>query len=175
MAIYLFILIFLPLAVLALDQFTKVLVVSNLGVGETFPATAEFIRVAYVRNYGTIFGLFQNAGNDIFLWVAATVTIGITAVYIFSVRAHWLYRLGLGLIVGGALGNVIDRIRYGFVVDFISVGAFPIFNIADSAINVGAGLLILYLLFFSKKKTSSPSMANPEVAQDISETQPPNS
>jgi signal peptidase II len=86
--------------------------------------------------------------SPVFIFVAIIICIG--AIYVYSVYLpNWRasVQLSLGLIIGGAIGNVIDRIRLGYVVDFIEIGWWPIFNVSDSAITVGATILALVLLF----------------------------
>lgn len=142
----------LSVAVIALDQFTKYLVLNHLNFGQPvviFP----WLNMLLDYNTGASFGFLNQAGG----WQSgffATVAL-VVSLIIFI----WLYRLpanqawtaaGLSFVLGGALGNLIDRIRFGHVIDFISVHFgnwhFAVFNIADSAITVGAILMILSVL-----------------------------
>jgi len=134
---------FLVLAVvLVLDQLTKWLITSNMAAGESIPAEG-FIRLTYVRNTGVAFGLFQDQGIILaiipFLAVAAMIWL-----YRSSPMPPILMRAALGLQMGGAIGNLIDRLRLGFVVDFVDVGPWPVFNVADSSIVVGIAVLAWY-------------------------------
>ena len=134
---------FLVLAVvLALDQLTKWLITSNMAAGESIPAEG-FIRLTYVRNTGVAFGLFQDQGIILaivpFLAVAAMIWL-----YRSSPMPPIFMRAALGLQMGGAIGNLIDRLRLGFVVDFVDVGPWPVFNVADSSIVVGIAVLAWY-------------------------------
>lgn len=131
----------LVIAVVA-DQLTKQLVLENLGLGRSWPDDG-FLRFTFVRNDGTAFGLFQDNGTLLtFVSIAAVALI----VYFYreAAMASWFTRAALGLQLGGAAGNIIDRFRHGYVVDFIDVGPWPIFNIADSSIMVGIVALIAY-------------------------------
>lgn len=135
-------LIGLLVAALVADQVTKQLVLNSLGLGTSWPDDG-FFRFTFVRNNGTAFGLFRD--NGVLLTV---ISLGAVALIIFFYReaamASWFTRAALGLQLGGAAGNLIDRFRHGYVVDFIDVGPWPIFNIADSAIITGIVALIAY-------------------------------
>ena len=138
--------------VIALDQWTKRLVEANLGLYETWtpiPALKGWFEIHYITNTGAAFGLFQN-GNLFFIGVAIVVAIVVLSYYWRLPGGQWLLRLGLGLQLGGAVGNLIDRLLHGYVIDFVSVHwgphYFPAFNVADSAISVGAACLLIDML-----------------------------
>ena len=132
------------LLVVAADQLSKIWIRSNLLVGQSL-FEAGFFRITYVHNTGAAFGLFQ--GQSFLLTIVALV--GITALLVYAIVFYRRFplldnRLGrspLGLVLGGAVGNLIDRLRFGYVTDFIDVGLWPAFNLADSAITVGVILL----------------------------------
>ncbi len=133
--------------VIALDQWTKYLVRTHLTFGQFWlPEGLEWL-MPYARltnwfNRGSAFGLFQEGGP--FFTVLALAVAGLIIYYYPYVEEEdWAVRIALGLQMGGALGNMIDRLHLGHVVDFISVGRFPVFNLADSAITVGVGFLLL--------------------------------
>ena len=130
--------------VLAVDQISKHLVRTYMELGDSWPSTGVF-RLTHGTNTGSAFGLFPN--QTLVLIVASVVAIGFL---VYFYRAHApprrTLRLAIGLQLGGALGNLIDRVRDGEVVDFIDVGWWPIFNLADSSIVVGMALLIGILL-----------------------------
>lgn len=131
---------------LAADQWTKYLVRANLELYESWPREG-FFRFTHGTNTGTAFGLFQD--QTLWLTIASVFAIGFI---IYFYRAHggqtWLSGLNIGLLLGGAFGNLIDRVVAGKVTDFIDVGAWPIFNIADSAVVVGITLLIANMILF---------------------------
>jgi signal peptidase II len=133
--------------VIALDQWTKWLVRTNLPFQATWlpswlNSVNPYARIVHWQNSGAAFGSFQN-GNVIFT-VLAIIVIGAIIYYYPKVEASdWTLRLAMGLQLGGAAGNVIDRLNMGKVTDFISIGTFPVFNIADSAISVGVVILLL--------------------------------
>ena len=130
--------------VLAVDQLSKYLVRANMRLGESWPSDGLF-RLTHGTNTGSAFGFLPN--QTVLLTVASVVAIGFL-VYLYRVYAmpRPLLRLAIGLQLGGALGNLIDRLRAGEVVDFIDVGAWPIFNLADSSIVVGMTMLFGILL-----------------------------
>lgn len=130
------------------DQVTKALVVANLELGQRVSVIGDLVQVWHVQNRGAAFSLLQG-GNLLFL--AVTVLALGMVVYLhrsFRGRSTWLQVL-LGVVLGGALGNFIDRLRQGYVTDFVSVGfgdlRFPSFNLADSSLTIGIGILAIYL------------------------------
>ena len=133
-------------AIIALDQFTKWLVRSNLRLGETWPEDSDaFVRIIHVTNSGAAFGILQ--GQTLFLIV--TSLIGLMAIllyYIYPPMEHGLIRIALSMQLGGAIGNLIDRVRMGEVTDFVDVGGFPTFNVADSSISVSIAVVMLFFL-----------------------------
>ena len=135
----------LAVAVVSLDQFTKWLVTSNLQVDQfvyPIPALSGALALNYVTNTGVAFGLFKDANT--FFVVVMLIVIGLLLRYIWVMpQEERLARVALGLLFGGAIGNLIDRLRLGHVIDFVAVGAFPRFNVADSAVSIGVTLLAL--------------------------------
>ena len=135
----------LALFVIAFDQLTKVILRETLALGER-EWLAQFFAFSHVANDGGAFGFF--GGQNTVLAVSAVVAIGVVAIYyFFPPLDHWLIRTGLALILGGAIGNLLDRIYQGHVTDFIDFIHFPAFNVADAAINVGVGAIVIALLF----------------------------
>jgi len=128
------------LVTLMADQVTKGLVVLAMHPGQSIPSSGLF-RLTYVTNSGSAFGLFLN--QTLFLVLASFVGIGVLLIFYRTNPINsTMLRLSLGLQLGGAIGNLVDRVRLGYVVDFIDVGTWPVFNLADSAIVVGLiGLL----------------------------------
>jgi signal peptidase II len=139
------------LAVIALDQWTKSLARTYLlGVDGNGPRSIRlfdtFFRLTYVENRGAAFGLLQD--QTAFFILVGVVVIGvIVASHRQIANPHWTLDLCLGLQMGGALGNLVDRIRYGYVVDFFDLTVWPVFNVADSAICVGVAVLAWNLMF----------------------------
>jgi len=139
----------IALLVVVADQLSKIWIRSNLLVGQSL-FEAGFFRITHVHNTGAAFGLFQ--GQSFLLTIVASVGITVLLVYAlviyrrFPLLDNRLGRPVLGLVLGGAVGNLIDRLRFGYVTDFIGVGLWPAFNIADSAITIGVVLLTYSLL-----------------------------
>lgn len=134
----------LAAAVLALDQLTKYVVRSSLSLGESFPEEG-FFRITYVTNTGAAFGILK--GQTLFLIV--TTFFGLAAIvlyYIYPPLEHGILRIALGLQLGGAIGNLTDRVRMGRVTDFIDVGAWPSFNVADSSIVTGVTIILTFFV-----------------------------
>jgi signal peptidase II len=130
--------------VIALDQWAKYLVRVNLRPGETwspFEWLSPYARVIHWTNTGAAFGLFQSGGL-VFTVIAIFVSIAIIYYYPRVPSSQVALRLALALQLGGAVGNLIDRLIHGIVTDFISVGSFPVFNLADASISVGTAILI---------------------------------
>ncbi len=134
-------------AIIALDQWTKVLVRLHVPLGTDWlpPQLAwlmPYARVRYWYNSGAAFGIFQN-GNLVFTILAIIVIILIFYFYPRGAREGWWLRLAMAMQLAGAAGNLIDRLQFGHVTDFISVGNFAIFNVADASISTGVAVLIL--------------------------------
>ena len=135
------------------DQLTKQVILNWLRYGESWPADG-FLRFTHARNTGAAFSLFE--GQSTILSIVAILAVGLILwLYKTSGGGSLLLRLALALQLGGAFGNLLDRFRYGYVVDFFDVGPWPIFNVADSAISVGIAFLIAYIVFGPTSDTPS--------------------
>lgn len=131
------------IVVTALDQGTKVLVVGALGPGQPrhrSEVVPGLIDLHYVENRGAAFGILRGAG-DLLAFLALAVLVFLVVAYRRIASSSPLGAVGIGLIGGGAIGNLLDRLRLGYVVDFVAIGPWPNFNLADSAITVGVLLL----------------------------------
>ncbi|MDF2840946.1 MAG: Lipoprotein signal peptidase [Clostridia bacterium] len=139
--------IFIIAAVIGLDQFTKYLTLTKLMPIQNYSVIPGFLEFTYVENYGIAFGMFQN--KTLFFIIAISIIAAFVLTLIFKmVKKHVFFTICLSLIFGGAIGNLIDRIRLGFVVDFIHFSFFPpVFNIADSGVVVGAIALGIAIMF----------------------------
>ena len=146
-----FLLIQLAVFVFLADQFSKYLVRELLVLGESVPREG-FLRITHTFNTGSIFGLFQGQNTPLilvsFIGVAVLILLYRTQRY-----PTGLLRLSLGLQLGGAFGNLVDRVRLGHVTDWVDVGPWPIFNVADASIVTG--LIILAWLFIMAERSSS--------------------
>ena len=136
------------LLVVVTDQLTKIWIRSSLPLWQSIPDRG-FFQITHVRNTGAAFGLFPD--QSFLLTIIASVGVVLLLVYVIFIHRRFPYldnvlgRFTLGLILGGTIGNLIDRLRFGYVTDFISVGIWPNFNIADSAVTVGA-IMVAYSL-----------------------------
>ena len=137
----------IALVIVGLDQWTKAMVRANIPAGESWlPASWQWLspyaRIVHWYNTGAAFGMFKDA-SMVFTVLAFIVIAAILVYYPQVEKEDWPLRLALSMQLGGALGNLIDRLTIGHVTDFISVGTFPVFNIADASISVGAAALFL--------------------------------
>jgi signal peptidase II len=146
--------------VIGLDQWTKELIRIKLDFTEIWSPWSwltPYARIVHWKNTGAAFGMLQNYG-DIFSILAILVAIAILYYFPQVPRQDWILRFAMGLQLGGALGNLVDRITQGYVTDFISVATFPVFNIADASISVGVAILILGMWYKDRKEKRSASI-----------------
>jgi len=140
-----------PLTVVAIDQVTKFWVAGRMNLFESIPVVPGFFSITYVRNPGAAFGMFSEAHG--LLRMGFLVSVSLVAVVMLSVfflkspHAERVSRVAAVLVIGGALGNLIDRLRFGEVIDFLDVFVgrlhWPAFNVADSAITIGIGMFVV--------------------------------
>jgi len=135
------------LLILFIDQYLKYMVRQNLLAGESVPIISNILHITFVTNTGAAFGLFKNA-TPVFV-VISVVAVAFVAMLLIKIIQQGgffkrpMFNFSLILILSGAIGNLIDRLFFGYVIDFIDVRIWPVFNIADSSITVGTLLLIL--------------------------------
>ncbi|MFD1672235.1 signal peptidase II [Agrilactobacillus yilanensis] len=135
-----------------LDQLVKHWIVANLVVGQTQALMPKLMDLLYVRNYGAAWSILQ--GKTWFFYIVTTIaTIVILYLLIRKKEVHPLFKISLSLLLGGALGNLIDRIHLGYVVDMFQLKFinFPIFNVADTFVTIGVILLFIDLIFLDKE------------------------
>lgn len=145
----------IAIAFLVIDQVTKYLIVQDFTeVGDTFPLWENVFHITYVRNTGAAFSVFTG-GVSWLRWLSLIVSLGLIAFALFGNRLSILEQIGYGFVLAGALGNGIDRFLFGYVVDFLDFRLinFPVFNVADIAINLG----IIFLLLTSFKVAGKSS------------------
>jgi signal peptidase II len=143
--------------VFAADQVSKAVVRNSLLVGHSVPYDGP-VRITHAFNTGSAFGLFPD--QTMFLVLASLFGIGVLlAIYGTQAFRTWPLRLSIGMQLGGAVGNLLDRLRMGHVTDFIDVGPWPIFNVADAAIVVGLLIIARAFLFPSGRRTAAPGTA----------------
>jgi signal peptidase II len=135
----------LPSVLILLDRWSKWWAVRTLHAGQPEPLLGESIRLTRVHNVGGAFGIFPGNG-ELFLAVSAVVSLVLLALLLLGWVRGTLARLGMAVVLAGAVGNLIDRLVYGFVLDFFEIRGVPVFNLADACITVGAGLIVLHVL-----------------------------
>lgn len=177
-------------AALAVDLITKALVAANIPLGGSVTVIPNFLNFTYIHNYAAAFGsrfgldkLFGETGTTVFFIVLTFVAIGFFAYFMYRNRGKSLvYRLAFALIIGGAIGNLVDRMAFGYVRDFVQIvyfgltifgqTSFAIFNVADAALCVGVAMFLVYYIFIYKepKKDESP-LADGIAAENAADTE----
>jgi signal peptidase II len=158
------ILIAVAVAVVIIDQLTKALINGYMQVGESLPVIPGILHVTHVQNAGAAFGMMQNR-RPLFL-VAAFVIITVIAVFYRRIKEEGVLPvIAVGLLLGGAIGNLIDRVLVGMVTDFIDFRIWPVFNIADCAIVVG----VVVLGYFAIRSSNKESKKEPNEDQNCKE------
>ena len=154
-----------------LDQLTKYLTVLHLKPIDTLPIIEDVFHLTYVENTGAAFGMMKDA-RWVFMITSTAAIIGILGYmihryYVKKEKLHWAEALSLSLIVGGGIGNMIDRTMLGYVVDMIDCRFinFAVFNVADSFVCIGAGLMILYLIVLTVKEIKAEKAAKLALAE----------
>ncbi|WP_352419944.1 signal peptidase II [Proteiniborus sp.] len=143
----------ISLIIIILDQIAKLYAIKLLKMNAPIVIIKDFLQLNYVENFGAAFGILQNK-KMVFIIITTMVVIGIITYIRTNTNLTITMKIALSMVIGGAIGNLIDRIRLGYVVDFIDVKFwglydFPVFNLADSFIVI-ATLLICYLVIFNK-------------------------
>ena len=150
---------------LVTDQITKSLIAQNIFLNSSVEVIPGFFQLVHIRNKGAIFGFFNQSGSQLvylILTLASLTALGLVVVYFFKTPADEKFlRISLSLILAGALGNFIDRILRGYVIDFLDFSLkgrhWPSFNVADSCISIGALMLVFMFLFKRSPKCSLSS------------------
>jgi signal peptidase II len=159
------------LVVILVDQVTKQIAWHSFDVGRFYDLIPGVLRITLVKNAGAAFGMFE--GGRVFFIIASIIAAGVILYIGFRLPpAEKMKRLLLGLILGGAVGNLIDRVYDGAVIDFIEMGLgghwWPVYNVSDIAVSVGAVLLLIQLLFVSQHSPagSTDGAESPAVSED---------
>jgi signal peptidase II len=154
--------------IVLLDQITKEWVRLNLQLGEIYRPElwiSSYFRIVHWKNTGAAFGMFQNM-NPVFMVLSVLVSAVILYYFPQIPRQDWVVRLSMGMLLGGAVGNLIDRFRQGYVTDFISVGKFPVLNIADASISVGVAVLFIGMWLQERQKKEAPAVEVEQLVPD---------
>ncbi len=162
----------IALVVLLADQASKAWVIENIPLNTTyeiFPPLKDIFVLTHITNSGAAFGMFPQL-SLVFTFIALIVSCVIVWYYRSIPAGQWLVRVSLGLQLGGAIGNLIDRLRFGAVTDLLYVRYVPVFNIADASIVTGVGLLMLHMwLTTPKEQAQSAPVESPEKAEPSGE------
>lgn len=134
----------LVIFVFLLDRFSKIFILRNIGLNESVEIIKNIFYLTLVHNTGAAFGIFKN--QTLFFTVVSILAIIFIVIYIKKLsNISPIIKTGLALILGGALGNLVDRLCFGYVIDFLDFKIWPVFNLADSSITVGTFLLVISL------------------------------
>ena len=137
--------------IILLDQIVKLIVRSSMYIGQSIPVIKDIFHITYVQNRGAAFNMLD--GKSLVLILVPAIAIAIGVWYMEKhLEDHWTLLVSLVLVIAGGIGNLIDRCFMGFVTDMFDFRIWPVFNIADIAVCVGAGLLILYTFAFYEEK-----------------------
>ena len=138
--------VLLLLGIVILDQLTKICIQSSMTLGMSIPVVKDVFHITYILNPGAAFGILEN--QQVFFIVVGLAIVAAAVYFYPALRKEngWI-RYGAALLMGGAVGNLIDRIQNGLVIDFFDFRIWPVFNVADIAIVVGVGCIIYALLF----------------------------
>ncbi len=156
--------------IVLLDQWTKQLVRTRVPFGQSWspwPWLEPYARIVHWQNTGAAFGMLQNFGL-VFTILAFIVAMAILYYYPRVPRNEWAMRLAMTLQLSGAVGNLIDRLTQGTVTDFISVGNFAVFNVADASISVGTAILVL-AVWISERKQKKLAETSQEQTSPVDE------
>jgi len=157
-----------------LDQWTKSLVRANLAISEIYRPDlwiSQYIRIVHWTNYGAAFGIFQNLST---VFAVLSIAVRLLIIYYFpqTPRQDFFVRLALGILLGGAVGNLIDRITRGYVTDFVSVMSFPVFNVADASISTGVVVLFIGMWLQDRQKARQEAVLQASEGAQVAEEPP---
>lgn len=159
----------LAVTIIVIDQVTKLSIMQSMRLHESIPIVQDFFSLTYIRNPGAAFGLLAGSSNAfrmVFFGVTSLIALGLLGTILFRLpEKDWVGQLSIAGVLGGAIGNLIDRLRYGEVIDFLDVYVnsyhWPAFNVADSAISVGVVFLIIHFAFEKKDEVLLPEELPP--------------
>jgi len=137
-----------------LDRVTKWWALRSLPLEQPQNLIGNSIRLTRVHNVGGAFGVFPGSGS-LFIGVSVAISIILLVLLLSGRLRGWLLQTGVSIVLAGALGNLIDRLTYGYVLDFFEIRGFPIFNLADTCITIGAILIVIPILFGGERDRSS--------------------
>lgn len=165
--------IVIAVAIVVLDQWTKSVVRTSIPLGERWMPDwllwlSPYARLVHWYNTGAAFGMFKE-GSMVFT-VLAFIVVGLILYFYPQVEgADWPLRVAMSMQLGGAIGNLIDRLTIGHVTDFISVGTFPVFNVADASISVGAAVLLLGVWIIERNEKKNRKLSEENTSAPVNE------
>ena len=159
----------ISLGVVIVDQITKFSIMESMRLHESIPVIPNLFSITYIRNPGAAFGLLASSSSGfrfMFFGLTSLLALALLGTILFRLPQHdWLGQLSIAGILGGAIGNLLDRLRYGEVIDFLDVYIdayhWPAFNVADAAISVGVVFLVLHFALEKKKGEAGPVAEQP--------------
>jgi signal peptidase II len=159
---------FLGVTIVVVDQVTKYWIMQSMRLHESIPIIPNLFSLTYIRNPGAAFGLLAGSSNAfrmVFFGITSLFALALLGTILFRLpEKDWVGQMSIAGILGGAIGNLIDRLRFGEVIDFLDVYVesyhWPAFNVADSAITVGVACLIIHFAF-ERKETALPAPETP--------------
>ena len=140
--------------VIILDRIVKTAVANSMSVGDSIAVLGDFFHITYIHNTGAAFSMLANHPMLLSIVPAIIILIGIVIICAGTKKYKPIFLWALSLMCGGGLGNLTDRVAYGYVNDMFDFGWFPVFNVADIAVCVGCGLLMLYLIVYENRKST---------------------
>jgi signal peptidase II len=132
--------------VFAADRLTKYFIIKSLALGQSIKIVPDIFHITLVFNDGAAFGVFRHCGTFFIIFSLAVIAV-ILMIVLRSTRLDLLTSISLALILGGAAGNLIDRLKFGYVIDFLDFRIWPVFNFADSCITIGVALIAYGIIF----------------------------
>ncbi len=141
--------VLVSLVIVLLDQLTKGLVRHNMQTGESIPLLNNFLHLTYVQNAGAGFGILQ--GQQVLFIVLSVIVLGGIAYYYKRIPDIVSYNVVTAMLIGGTIGNLVDRIFLGYVVDFLDFRIWPVFNVADSCLTIAIVIMIIMSFKMNKK------------------------
>ncbi len=140
----------LVLFIILLDQLIKYFVSTNMFLGQSIPVLPQIFHLTYIQNPGAAFGILENQ-RYLFILIAAVLIVAVIYFYKKIIQLSKLFQVGIALLFGGAIGNMIDRIFIGRVIDYMDFRIWPVFNLADIAIVSGCAIIAFNLLFKTER------------------------
>lgn len=147
-------LLLIAFGIFVLDQLTKTYIIHTMELGDSIPVIENIFHITYIKNPGAAFGILQHQ-TGLFIAIAGLLMGAVWYFYPRLPQGYPLLRLAIALQVGGAAGNLLDRVRTGYVTDFFDFRIWPVFNVADIAIVMGVGLLFLEIVRMPEEEKES--------------------